>query len=82
LQKAIEAADSIDPAAVKTQLDEMDVLTFYGHVKFETDPAAHGLQIGHEMVYIQWQEDENGELVKEVVWPAEGATAETIYPLP
>ncbi len=82
LQKAIEDADSVDPAAVKAALDAMDVLTFYGDVKFETAPEAHGLQIGHSMVYIQWQKDENGNLVKQVVWPLEGATAETIYPIP
>jgi branched-chain amino acid transport system substrate-binding protein len=34
------------------------------------------------MVYIQWQKDADGNLVKQVVWPQEGATAETIYPIP
>jgi len=33
-------------------------------------------------VYIQWQKDDQGNLVKQVVWPKEGATAELIYPLP
>jgi branched-chain amino acid transport system substrate-binding protein len=80
LQKAIIDADSTDPAAIKAALDAMDVLTFYGYIKFDTSPEAHGLQIGHSMVYIQWQLDENGNLVKQVVWPLEGATAETITP--
>jgi ABC-type branched-subunit amino acid transport system substrate-binding protein len=82
LQKAIVDADSIDPMAVKAALDNMDVLTFYGRIKFDTSPEAHGLQIGHEMVYIQWQKDAAGNLVKQVVWPLEGATAETLYPKP
>jgi hypothetical protein len=60
----------------------MDVLTFYGHVQFETSAEAHGLQTGHSMVYIQWQKDADGNLIKQVVWPAEGATADVIYPLP
>lgn len=81
LQKAIIDADSTDPEAIKAALDAMDVLTFYGRVKFETSPEAHGLQIGHSMVYIQWQRDEAGGLVKQVVWPEEGATAQSIYPL-
>jgi branched-chain amino acid transport system substrate-binding protein len=81
LQKAIEDADSTDPAAIKAALDNMDVLTFFGYTKFDTTAEAHGLQIGHSMVYIQWQEDAEGNLVKQVVWPAEGATAEAIYPL-
>jgi ABC-type branched-subunit amino acid transport system substrate-binding protein len=81
LEKAIRDADSIDPAAIKAALENMDLLTFYGHIKFDTSAEAHGLQIGHSMVYIQWQRDEAGNLVKQVVWPLEGATAETIYPL-
>ncbi len=82
LQKAILDADSTDPAAIKAALDSMDVLTFFGHIKFDTTAEAHGLQIGHSMVYIQWQQDEGGNLVKQVVWPLEGATAETLYPIP
>lgn len=81
LQKAIEDAGSLDPAAVRDALDAIDVVTFFGHMKFDTSAENHGLQTGHSMVYIQWQ-DEGGELVKQVVWPAEGATAETLYPLP
>ena len=82
LQKAIMDADSTDPMAIKEAMDKMDVLTCYGHVKFETSAEAHGLQIGHDMVYIQWQKDDAGNLAKQVVWPLEGATAETLYPLP
>jgi ABC-type branched-subunit amino acid transport system substrate-binding protein len=81
LQKAILDADSTDPTAVKDALDQMDILTFYGHVKFDTSAENHGLQVGHDMVYIQWQKDDGGNLVKQVVWPLEGATAETLYPL-
>jgi branched-chain amino acid transport system substrate-binding protein len=82
LQKAIEDADSVDPEAVKTAIDNMDILTFYGRIKFETSAESHGLQIGHDMVYIQWQKDASGNLQKQVVWPLEGATAETLYPKP
>ncbi len=79
LQKAIEDAGSIDAAKVKAALDKMDILTFFGHIKFNTTDA-HGLQIGHSMIYIQWQK-KDGKLVKEVVWPKEGATAAPLYPL-
>ena len=68
--------------AVKTALDDMDLLTFYGHVKFDTTEEAHGLQAAHDMVYVQWQKDADGNLVKEVVWPVEGQSAEPLYPLP
>ncbi len=82
LQKAILAADSIDPADIKAALDAMEVLTFYGLVQFDTSEDAHGLQVGHSMIYIQWQENADGNLVKQVVWPPEGATADPLYPLP
>ena len=82
LQKAIEDADSIDTMDIKAALDGMDMVTFYGRIKFETSPEAHGLQIGHDMVYIQWQHDEAGNLVKQVVWPLGGATADALYPKP
>jgi branched-chain amino acid transport system substrate-binding protein len=79
LQKAIEDAGSTDPEAVKAAMDDLDILTFYGRIKFDTSPDNHGLQIGHDMVYIQWQD--NGGLVKELTWPLAAATAETLFPL-
>ncbi|NUM48009.1 MAG: amino acid ABC transporter substrate-binding protein [Anaerolineales bacterium] len=84
LQKAIEDAQSTDPAVVKTALDAIDVITFFGHMKFDTTAENHGLQIGHSMVYIQWQGEGTGAeaLAKQVVWPAEGASAETLFPIP
>jgi branched-chain amino acid transport system substrate-binding protein len=82
LQKAIMDADSTDPEAIKKAMDAMDILTAYGRVKFDTSEEAHGLQIGHSMIYIQWQKDDAGNLVKQVVWPLEGATADTLYPKP
>jgi ABC-type branched-subunit amino acid transport system substrate-binding protein len=81
LQHAIEKAGSLDTQAVKTALDNTDALTFFGHVKFDTSAEKHGLQIGHSMVYIQWQKDSSGNLLKQVVWPAEGATAKVVYPI-
>ena len=81
LQRAIEKAGSIEAAKVKAALDGSDTLTFFGHIKFDTSAEKHGLQIGHDMVYIQWQQDASGKLVKQVVWPAEGKSADTLYPL-
>lgn len=78
LAEAIKQAGSIDSIAIKQALDDMDLLTFFGELDFESNPDEHGLQVGHSMVYVQWQRDENGNLVKEVIWPAEGSTAEAI----
>jgi ABC-type branched-subunit amino acid transport system substrate-binding protein len=82
LQKAIIDADSTDPEAVKKAMEAMDILTGYGRIKFDTSEEAHGLQIGHSMVYVQWQKDDAGNLVKQVVWPPEGKTADPLYPKP
>jgi branched-chain amino acid transport system substrate-binding protein len=80
LQKALEDAGSTDPADIQAALDSVDVLTFFGHIKFNTTAEAHGLQVGHSMVLIQWQDDGSGTLAKQVIWPPEGATAEALYP--
>jgi len=39
-------------------LNATDVTTFFGHVKFFTDPGHHGLQDAHQMVLAQWQIDQ------------------------
>jgi branched-chain amino acid transport system substrate-binding protein len=82
LQKAIEDADSVDPEKVKAALEAMDIFTFYGGIKFDTSPEAHGLQVGHVMVVAQWQKDDAGTLVRKVIWPADVADAEPLYPVP
>ena len=80
LQKAIEEADSLDTEAISAALDSMDMLTFYGQIKFDTSEDNHGLQIGHSMMYVQWQGTADA-LEKQIVWPPEAVTAEAIYPL-
>jgi branched-chain amino acid transport system substrate-binding protein len=81
LQKGIETAGSLDAQEIITALDGVDMITFFGHIKFDTSAENHGLQIGHSMVYIQWQKDASGALVKQVVWPEEGKTSEPIFPI-
>jgi branched-chain amino acid transport system substrate-binding protein len=82
LQKAIEDADSIDPEKVKAALEAMDIFTFWGGVHFDTSPEAHGLQTGHTMVVAQWQRNDAGELVRQVIWPADVAVSDPLYPVP
>ena len=81
LEKAILKCGSTDTEKVKAALDAMDIMTFYGRLSFVVAPESHGLQKGHEMIYIQWQRDANGSLVKRLVWPKETSTAEVI-PMP
>jgi branched-chain amino acid transport system substrate-binding protein len=74
IQKAIETAGAVDTAKVKAALDAMDLYTFYGRIKFDT-AKAHGLQVGHDMIYTQWQKDAQGKLVNQIVWPEASKTA-------
>lgn len=78
LEKAILESGSTETAKVKAALDTMEVLTFYGRIKFDDTPAAHGLQVGHDMIYIQWQKDAQGNPVKEIVWPEAARTGSAI----
>ncbi len=75
LQKAIEDADSVDPVKVSAALEKMNVMTFYGPVKFSTDAKTHGKQEAHEMVWMQWQKDASGKLVSQIVWPETARSA-------
>ena len=82
LQKAIIDADSVDPEAVKAALNAMDIFTFYGGIKFDTSAEAHGLQLAHQMVVVQWQKNEAGELQRFVIAPADVKTAEPLFAVP
>jgi branched-chain amino acid transport system substrate-binding protein len=80
LQHAIEQAGSIEPEKVAVALNATDVTTFFGRVKFATEPKRHGLQLAHEMVLAQWQM-KDGKLAREIVWPTLAQTADLLYPL-
>lgn len=78
LQKAIEQYGSIEYDKVKDALEQTDMYTFWGRLRFDRFKY-YGLQIGHEMTYIQWQKDTEGNLIKQVVWPKNARTATAIY---
>ncbi len=72
LVKAIEVAGSLDSNAVRQAFNKIDIMTFFGRLKI--DPAT-GLEVGHKMIAIQWQ---NGE--KKIIYPPEAAEAQPVYP--
>jgi len=74
LVKAIEEAGIINQDAVRSAFNRLHLMTFFG--EFKIDPST-GLQIGHKMIAVQWQ---NGEKI--IVAPPEAATGELIYPAP
>lgn len=76
LQRALETAGSTDTAKVRAALDKLDVITFFGHIKFSTETKTHGKQIAHDMVYVQWQKGSDNKLATQVVWPSEAKSSD------
>jgi branched-chain amino acid transport system substrate-binding protein len=72
-QYAIEKAGSLDPKAVRDALAALDVVTFYGILKFDS----RGINVYKPMAVNQIQ---NGELM--TVWPTGVQNAQPIYPTP
>ncbi|HEX9016898.1 MAG TPA: amino acid ABC transporter substrate-binding protein [Chloroflexota bacterium] len=75
LQKAIEDADSADPAKVSAALDKQKLMTVFGAVAFSQDAKTHGKQTLHDMVLMQWQKDPSGKFVSQIVSPDSAKTA-------
>ena len=73
LEKAIEAANSLEADKVRDALASLDIITFFGRIKFDQQ----GLNTFKPMVVQQIQD---GLLA--TVWPVELATAKPIYPTP
>lgn len=78
LQKALETAGSTDTAKVRAALDSLDLITFFGHVKFSTDLKTHGKQVAHDMVFVQWLKGADGKLATQIVWPTAAKSADAV----
>ncbi|MHB8630504.1 MAG: amino acid ABC transporter substrate-binding protein [Candidatus Limnocylindria bacterium] len=73
LVKAIENAGSLDAKKVRDQLAKLDIMTFFGRVKFDQ----RGLNIYKPMVVEQIQQGQH-----HTVFPADVADAKVMYPTP
>jgi branched-chain amino acid transport system substrate-binding protein len=80
LEKAVADAGTTSTEKVEAALAKMDVLTFFGRIKFSTEND-FGLQVGHDMVYLQWQRGD-GAPARQIVWPQAASTAKALYPKP
>ncbi len=74
LQMAMEKCDDpLNTEAIReTVRKEVEFLGFYGHYKTDYD----GIQIGHQVAVMQWQ---NGR--KMCIWPENVKNTEVIYPM-
>jgi branched-chain amino acid transport system substrate-binding protein len=73
LMAAIEAAGSMDMDAVRQALYDLDIVTFYGPIRFDDT----GKNVAKPMGAIQIQDG-----VVNVVAPAEAAVADLMFPMP
>jgi branched-chain amino acid transport system substrate-binding protein len=78
LERAVGEAGTIDREPVEAALAATDLMTFFGRIKFDREQH-FGLQIGHEMVYVQWQK-KGYRSEREIVWPEAAASAKMLYP--
>lgn len=69
----VEKAGSLDSDKVRAALDELEFMSFYGG--WDVDET--GMQVGHTMVDVQWQD---GKRV--IVWPESAQTGKPYYPMP
>lgn len=73
LQRALENAGSLDPDAVRAALARLDVMTFYGRLKFDS----RGANVYKPMVVQQIQNSRH-----HTVYPARDADVGVAYPTP
>lgn len=73
LGRAIENAGSTQPLAVRDALAHLDVMTFFGRLKFD----ARGANVSKQMVVEQIQHSRH-----HTVWPTDIADAAAAYPTP
>jgi branched-chain amino acid transport system substrate-binding protein len=64
----------VEDAAQLAAARRLECTTLYGGFRLD---AASGLQVGHEVLIVQWQDG-----VRRVVWPPERAESSLRYPLP
>ncbi len=73
-QRAIETANSLDPDRVRAALAGLDMMTFYGRIKFDS----RGVNIYKPMAVEQLQPDG----AKYTVFPSDAAEKAALYPMP
>jgi branched-chain amino acid transport system substrate-binding protein len=73
LTEAVKRAGSLDREKIREAILKLDFNTVFGAFRVDAD----GLQIGHKMVTIQWQD---GKRV--IVWPEELAAGKPRFPTP
>lgn len=85
MERAIKNVGEIDQDAIAEELHAIDTQDSdfgipFGNGHYAVDE--NGVQVAQVPSLGQWQEQDDGSLAEEVVYPEESATAEPIYPHP
>ena len=70
---AIEKSNSLDSDVMRRALGTLTFMSFYGG--WDIDDT--GLQVGHDMVDVQWQDAK-----RVIVWPVSAQTGDFVFPMP
>jgi len=73
LVEAVRRAGSLDGAKLRDAISKMDHNTVFGRFQVDRD----GVQIGHKMLLLQWQDGKRA-----IVWPEELAPGRARFPTP
>lgn len=73
LEAAVKKVGAFDNKKLRDAVAATDMMTVQG--RFKVDDT--GLQVGHQILLVQWQDGK-----KEIVWPVEQQTAKVRYPMP
>jgi branched-chain amino acid transport system substrate-binding protein len=84
-KNAVEAAGTLDSDAVVSELEGMTYTGASGNIEFYPPDGEfpHDVRFGPDYaqgVFFQWQADEEGNGVQEVIWPDDLATTEYMSP--
>ena len=69
----VQKAGSVDAGKVRKALGDLKFMSFYGG----WDVNENGMQVGHTMVDVQWQDG-----IRVIVWPESAQTGKVCYPMP
>lgn len=65
----MENFSSLDSSQLRSNLEKVNLETFFGKIQFSINSNSYGMQIGDSMIYLQLQRAENGNLVEQIIWP-------------
>lgn len=82
---AVEQAETADSDEIVSTLEGISFTGTTGTIEFygQDEEYTHDVVYGEENawpIYLQWQENDDGEGVQEVIWPEEEATSEYVPP--